>query len=88
MCAGHRCFGGDCPSDLAYFGAEAWNTRPSTPSEDDVERVARALAKADGKDPDAPAWVRQPGNETFGVCWRDHYSVMARAALATQGDPT
>lgn len=44
-----------------------------------IEKVARALATADGKDPDAPAWICGP--ETFGLCWRDQYSKPARAAL-------
>ncbi len=48
---------------------------------DDIERVARALAKADGKDPDAPAWVRFPGGHPEGVCWRDQYAGKAKAAL-------
>lgn len=47
-----------------------------------VERIARALAKADKKDPDAPAWVRYPGAEPFGICWRDQYADKARACLA------
>lgn len=46
------------------------------------EKIARALASADGKDPDAPAWVRMPGNETFGICWRDQYSAKADKILA------
>ena len=49
---------------------------------DDVERVARALAKADGKDPDAPAWIRYPSAETYGICWRDQYAAKAKAAIA------
>jgi hypothetical protein len=63
-----------------------WNTRTIDDAPDarpDVgERVARALAAADGKDPDAPAWVRFPGNQTEGICWRDQYVKKAEAALA------
>lgn len=49
-----------------------------------VEAVARALAKADGKDPDAPAWVEGYGNrqQTWGICWRDQYVKKAEAAIA------
>jgi hypothetical protein len=55
--------------------------------EEMVERAARALAKADGKDPDAPAWVEGYGNRarTFGICWRDQYAAKARAALEASG---
>jgi hypothetical protein len=52
------------------------------PTETDIEAVARAIAVADGKDPDAPAWVRYPGAEPFGLCWRDQYQDKARAAHA------
>lgn len=45
------------------------------------ERVARALAIADGKDPDAPAWVTYPGAHASGICWRDQYGAKARAAI-------
>ncbi len=55
---------------------------PRIASDEMVERVARALAKADGKDPDAPAWVRYPGGEAIGLCWRDQYTPNAQAALA------
>jgi hypothetical protein len=53
-------------------------------SEGVVERVARALAIADGKNPDAPAWVEGYGNRarTFCICWRDQYSAKAEAAIA------
>ncbi len=53
-----------------------------------VERVARALAKADRKDPDAPAWIKYPGPEIYGVCWRDQYADKARAAIAAMREPT
>ena len=43
------------------------------------ERRARALAVADGKDPDQPAWIRYPGGHAYGVCWRDQYLEKARA---------
>jgi hypothetical protein len=54
------------------------------PTEAEIKAMARALAIADGKDPDAPAWVRGygPRAETWGVCWRDQYSDKARAAIA------
>jgi hypothetical protein len=47
-----------------------------------VEEMARAMAMADGKDPDAPAWAQGYGNraQTFGICWRDQYADMAQAA--------
>jgi hypothetical protein len=71
--------------DLAEF-CESVLTDTRTPAvatdEGVVERVARAIAIADGKDPDAPAWVRQPGNETFGICWRDQYANRASAAIS------
>lgn len=55
----------------------------AAPTEEMVERVARALARADGKDPDAPAWVQGYGDRavTFGICWRDQYERKARAAI-------
>ncbi len=46
-----------------------------------VELVARAMAIANGKDPDAPAWIRYPGGHTEGICWRDQYAKKARATL-------
>lgn len=56
------------------------------PSEACVEAAARALAKADGKDPDAPAWVRFPGAHPSGICWRDQYADKARTALQSLRD--
>lgn len=57
------------------------------PTDEMIERVARALATADGKDPDKPAWIRYPGGESFGICWRDQYADKARAAIdAALGD--
>ncbi len=53
----------------------------------DIERVARALAVADGKDPDAPAWVRYPGGYPEGICWRDQYADKARAAISAITTP-
>lgn len=53
-----------------------------------IEKMARAMAKADGKDPDAPAWVRYPGATPFGVCWRDQYLDKARAALEALREPS
>lgn len=55
---------------------------------DMIEKVARALAIADDKDPDAPAWVRYPGPETFGICWRDQYEDKAKAAIEAMREPT
>lgn len=52
-----------------------------------VERVARALAKADGKNPDKPAWATSRG-ESFGLCWRDQYADKARAAIEEMREPT
>lgn len=46
-----------------------------------IEQIARVLAKADGRDPDAPAWIRYPGGHTEGICWRDQYAHKARAVL-------
>lgn len=41
LCSNHKRFGGDCPSDLAYFTEEAWNTRtlppPAETGDDDAE---------------------------------------------------
>lgn len=51
------------------------------PTEGMIERVAGALAVADSKDPDLPAWVRFPGARPEGLCWRDQYSSKARAAI-------
>jgi hypothetical protein len=45
-----------------------------------VEEMARALAIADGKDPDAPAWIRYPDGQPEGLCWRDQYLKKAQAA--------
>jgi hypothetical protein len=52
-----------------------------------VERVARALAVADGKDPDAPAWIKLPGGP-YGLCWRDQYADKARLAIRVMREPT
>jgi hypothetical protein len=57
-------------------------------NDEKVERVARALAIADGKDPDAPAWIRYPGAETYGICWRDQYAKKAEAAIAAMEEKT
>jgi hypothetical protein len=54
-------------------------------SPETVEKAARALAVADGKDPDAPAWIRFPSGQTEGICWRDQYAQKARAALEAVG---
>jgi hypothetical protein len=79
MCANHHRFGGDCPSDLAYFGAAAWNTRPSTPSEDDVERVARAIW----------ALPQDPPNETYSLkmvmTWDTARRIAAALAVMSGG---
>ena len=80
-----------CGAEMASGSREqliaAWNTRVSLPAEGDVERVARAIAVADGKDPDAPAWVSFPGPHKFGICWRDQYSKQATAAIAAMSVP-
>lgn len=52
------------------------------------EKIARALCKADGKNPDAPAWVRFPGAIPEGVCWRDQYADKADAVLDAMREPT
>lgn len=46
-----------------------------------VEKAARAMAVADGRDPDDPAYVQYPGPQYFGKCWRDKYAEKARVAL-------
>ena len=46
-----------------------------------VEKAARAMAVADGRDPDDPAYVQYPGPQYFGKCWRDKYAEKARAAI-------
>lgn len=56
--------------------------------DDMIERVARALAKADGKDPDDFAWVQFAGGKPYGLCWRDRYSDKARAAIEAMREPT
>ena len=53
-----------------------------------LEKAARALAITDGKDPDAPAWIRFPGGETFGVCWRHQYLDKARTVVEAIRDPS
>lgn len=53
-----------------------------------VERVARAMAVADGCGPDDPAYVRYPGGHAFGLCWRDKYAAKARAAIEAMREPT
>lgn len=55
--------------------------------EDMVEKVARRLAIADGKDPDAPAFARFPGGNPEGLCWRDEYTRPARAAIEAMREP-
>ncbi len=71
-----------CAEELRLLVAvQAALRTPRIASDEMVERVARALAKADGKDPDAPAWVRYPGGEAIGLCWRDQYAPNAQAAL-------
>lgn len=46
-----------------------------------VERVARALATIDGKNPDDFAWVQYPGGRPYGVCWRDQYADKAERLI-------
>lgn len=53
-----------------------------------IERVARALARADGCNPDDPAYVRYPGGHAFGLCWRDKYQTKAVAAIEAMREPT
>lgn len=53
-----------------------------------VEKVARALAVADGCDPDGPAYVRYPGPTYIGVFWRDKYATKARVAIEAMRSPT
>lgn len=55
---------------------------------DMVEIVARAMAIADGCDPDDPAYVRYPGPTYIGVCWRDKYASKARAAITAMRETT
>ena len=69
---------------IAVAGNE--DERMTTPSAQ-VERVARALAIADGKDPDELAWVLNPGGKPFGVCWRDQYVDKAIAAIEAHEAP-
>jgi hypothetical protein len=49
-----------------------------------VEALARELATIDGKDPDAPAWIRFPSGMTEGICWRDQYADKAKALLRSK----
>jgi hypothetical protein len=51
-----------------------------------LERVARAMAIADGKNPDDPRWVRYPGPETYGLCWHG-YKSKAIAAVRALREP-
>lgn len=53
------------------------------------ERIARALAVADGKDPDLPAWAVTRGGRTYpeGLCWRDQYGSKADAVLDALREP-
>ncbi len=51
-----------------------------------VEIMARAMAIADRKDPDAPAFVSSARpKEPWGLCWRDQYADKAECALAALG---
>lgn len=83
------CYASGPHKDTEAEAITAWNTRPSgtqTPTplaaDEQIEAVARALAKADGKDPDAQAWARFPGGHPYGICWRDQYAKKAEAAIA------
>lgn len=53
------------------------------------EKIARALAVADGKDPDLPAWAVSRGGRTYpeGLCWRDQYGSKADAVLDALAEP-
>lgn len=52
-----------------------------------VERVARAIDVADGRDPDAPANIRYPGGYPEGVSWKKQIP-RARAAIEAMREPT
>jgi hypothetical protein len=67
---------------------EAWNAGfcyfgpcvPIDPGDDTmVEVVARAICRANGRDPDAPRWINSRG-ETWGTCWHENIDA-ARAVL-------
>lgn len=37
-----------------------------------VERCARALCKANGRDPDAPRYLNYPDGYPSGICWHEN----------------
>jgi hypothetical protein len=45
-----------------------------------IEEIARAICKANGRDPDAPRWIEYPGGRTSGICWHGNIDA-AKAAL-------
>ena len=51
-----------------------------------VERVARAICKAKGQNPDDPRWIRYPGPTYEGIAWHAHED-SARAAIAAMREP-
>lgn len=53
-----------------------------------VERVARALCRADGKDPDAPRKISACVGEISMMEWQYHYPFMALRAIEAMREPT
>ena len=54
---------------------------------DMVERVARTLCKADGKDPDAACKISTCGGEMAMKEWQYHYPFAAIRAIETMREP-
>lgn len=53
-----------------------------------VEEVARALCKADGKDPDANCTIGTCGGDVAMKEWQYHYPFMAMRAIEAMREPT
>lgn len=53
-----------------------------------IERVARALCLADGKNPDAPCKISTCGGEVTMLEWQYHYPFAAMRAIEAMREPT
>lgn len=59
----------------------------SPPETSMVERMARAICEASGRNPDDPLFWNERTGQVIGVAWRG-YEWKARAAIAALREPT
>lgn len=55
---------------------------------DMIERVARALCKADGKNPDAPCKIATCGGDVEMLEWQYHYPFASKRVIEEMLEPT